>query len=535
MYKKIIFVFQFILLLLFSFTLVNAENTLSKDIPFGQSIGSSEYFGSVLDNSDLEELWNGEITFQSIDYSTHEELNLDSSDLLISTSLSSQDDDYETNIYLETNRNSISFYYVFDDSIDLTSTTSVDPITIEFLGSTFEIVSIDSATEFTAIVGGSEETFGDGDPYYAEDSSNPNWVWDLDNLDVSGTSQIFGIENDFVYSSLMDSTITDGNCLSLPKDYVSICFDDLTLQESDYGSYRFEVDTATDLSDVIPSLTSVHTLYILTPVYEGMTLSPYTASETIASSSSAVDVNEVWLYYPGMTDTLSDGSAAPTSTGVVWLGVFYRDPADYLIKEFGHVAMNAENEIVGINYEGTDATNVFFSTTISSSSSELTLRLDVEGDSITELADEEDDLDFVYGLSTSGFDYLGEFSGDGTTSSVLDSSAITWRNSALELGTKDENHRSLYGIIINNPRSNEVDERISLSIPEDQVFATITISACLCNECDEEESSEISMTKEQIKSSEISITKGQFNSNKKLFKAPENWGLREIISWLFFF
>jgi len=346
MYKKIIFVFQFILLLLFSFTLVNAENTLSKDIPFGQSIGSSEYFGSVLDNSDLEELWNGEITFQSIDYSTHEELNLDSSDLLISTSLSSQDDDYETNIYLETNRNSISFYYVFDDSIDLTSTTSVDPITIEFLGSTFEIVSIDSATEFTAIVGGSEETFGDGDPYYAEDSSNPNWVWDLDNLDVSGTSQIFGIENDFVYSSLMDSTITDGNCLSLPKDYVSICFDDLTLQESDYGSYRFEVDTATDLSDVIPSLTSVHTLYILTPVYEGMTLSPYTASETIASSSSAVDVNEVWLYYPGMTDTLSDGSAAPTSTGVVWLGVFYRDPADYLIKEFGHVAMNAENEIV---------------------------------------------------------------------------------------------------------------------------------------------------------------------------------------------
>ena len=45
----------------------------------------------------------------------------------------------------------------------------------------------------------------------------------------------------------------------------------------------------------------------------------------------------------------------------------------------------------------------------------------------------------------------------------------------INIGTKDENHRSKYGIIIYDPKSNGASDRVSLSIPSTQVRAVVSV------------------------------------------------------------
>ncbi|HLC22505.1 MAG TPA: hypothetical protein VJJ79_01915, partial [Candidatus Nanoarchaeia archaeon] len=130
----------------------------SEKIPLGIGLtnNSLSTFDSTLQDDDVANLFDGEITFQGTSYDTSEEIELPQfDDPLVATSLSSSDDDYKSDVFLEVNsRDVIRFFYKFDETIPISQATASDPLDIEFLGDRMKVTSIDSVgNKFTAYVG----------------------------------------------------------------------------------------------------------------------------------------------------------------------------------------------------------------------------------------------------------------------------------------------------------------------------------------------------------------------------------------------
>ncbi len=132
----------------------------SKQIPLGLGLTNGTLFDKTLQDDDIETLFDGEISFQGTKYDTSEELQLcDQSNPWIVTSLAGGQDDYGTDVFLHVTKDKIKYAYQFDESINVSLASSTQPLKIDFLGKTLKIISVDSATSFTAYVG--EEHFMD--------------------------------------------------------------------------------------------------------------------------------------------------------------------------------------------------------------------------------------------------------------------------------------------------------------------------------------------------------------------------------------
>ena len=138
---------------------VNVVGGESDDIRIGHAIaadGDTTNFDQELDDSDLNHLLDTAITFQSTDYDVSEVVVLGqagTSNVTVESSLTSSEDDYETDVVLEAERDAIKYYYVFDEAIQPNSTSTSDPLEIKILGQSIKITSVDSATKITARVG----------------------------------------------------------------------------------------------------------------------------------------------------------------------------------------------------------------------------------------------------------------------------------------------------------------------------------------------------------------------------------------------
>ncbi|MDP6587644.1 MAG: hypothetical protein QF535_23565, partial [Anaerolineales bacterium] len=401
-------------------TSVSVEGGKSEQVPIGKGLSNTTFFDTTLEDDDVSNLFDGEITFQGTSYDTSERLEMETrTDPLIQSSLTSSDDDYVSNVYMEvTARDRIRFAYRFDESINLSKASSTQPLEIDFLGDHMTITTINSATKFTAYVGEehylsvdesvtidvngedktitlqdvsstsavvvvdgvseiitdgntqtvngveitvddvfsrterdessanlvvgaeSSESYQNGDAYIGEDKDDPNWVWNLAGLTTQGTAQTFRIENDFVYNDVSDEPPQAGDCIDLPNAYVQVCFDSLTVEDSDYATYVFELDTSTDLSDAIAGNTSVNAIYAHTSVDEGFEMLAYTEGTTQARNvTSTIRAKEVWLYTYADGDLHMNGTRSDLGSGVVgttavgkWVGVFYKDTSDSKVK-----------------------------------------------------------------------------------------------------------------------------------------------------------------------------------------------------------
>src|SRR3989344_5839468 len=139
----------------------------SKDIVLGDPIGlsGSGGFDQEMDHGDVSSLKDDTITFQSASYDYREMLvwinntagmiNPGPQVVTSLTSVGGVEDDYKDGIYLEAEKGTIGYYYVFDSTINVsTPTLAADPLAINFLGRKIKITSIDtSGTKFTARVG----------------------------------------------------------------------------------------------------------------------------------------------------------------------------------------------------------------------------------------------------------------------------------------------------------------------------------------------------------------------------------------------
>jgi len=531
---------------------ISVEGGKTEQVPLGKGLSNTTFFDTTLEDEDIASFWDGTITFQGDEYDAHEELQLpDQTQPVVATSLSSSEDDYATDVFLEVpQRDLIQFAYVFDESVNLSTTSADDPLDIDFLGYSMKITSIPSATSIVARVGEehylavddtvtieidgaektvtlkdvssssavievdgvteiisddatetvngvevtvdevfsrtersessanifvgkeSSETYNSGDEFINEDEDNPDWVWRFSGLRTAGTSQQIEIENDFTADDPEDHPPAVGECIDLPNDYAQICFDSLTVEEEDYATYTFELETSSNLDDVFPSNTSVPAIYASTSVDEGFELSTSASGLLLNGTQTGKEAKEVWLYTPAGSQAFSSGPAS-SAVDAKWLAIFYKDTGDNKVKLWGHVPVtNASNEIFRINYGNTEDTNVVLRTVaMTAPDTNISLRFDVNGDSTNDLDDGADDFRMEWGLSAAN----ASINALGDTRSTEEAQELKWSAALSTLGTKDEDHRTLYGIIIRNPDSHGASDEVELSIPQDQVFANIII------------------------------------------------------------
>ncbi|MEK6860368.1 MAG: hypothetical protein AABY07_00215, partial [Nanoarchaeota archaeon] len=463
----------------------------------------SKEFSSITD-SDNVPLIDSEINFDGDTYNVQEQL-LINDNVKVETSLTSGDDEYGDKTYLEvTKRGAISVQYVFDESIDLerVNVDGVEPLEITFLGKKLKINHIEDSDTLTATIGteyfmnvddsvevedkkvtllnvGSSEdvvvevagisqtvnkgtirtingvevkidstfyssnnkaersatlilgkdaqaSYDNGDAYVGESKDNPDWIWKLEGL--TGNSPTIAIENDFIYNDDADNPPTVGDCIDLPDNYLKICVNDLNVDT--YSDYIWEYDDSADLRDVDNSMVSERTIYLHSDTDEGFTV-------------NGVKANKVWMR---LNETEND-----------LLDVYYEDTNDEVKLSDLHYNITEDNvnTKIRINYANTKEDDL----QVYAEKGTNNISLSLVPKKFT-----DDTITSVWGLSGN------EINSFGIIADTEEAGELVWQTT--NLGTKDEDHRTKYGIIIRDPNSKE----FTLSIPEDQVKIEVSIT-----------------------------------------------------------
>ncbi len=261
------------------------------------------------------------------------------------------------------------------------------------------------------------DTIKDADPMEMfgepDEESDAVWVWEID----AGTNYlIIGAEHNQVYDEPDEDVVTVGNSLSLPNDYGTVSLDSLTVSE--YGTYELAFDEV---------------------------------DYTVNSTGSTVDVqnNKVIVFIA------KDGN----DDGFTLISNSVTEESDYVYVEAdGTVAFkNSDSKI-----QESDAStfNITFEDTI------MTVEINKTADTIT-MTDTVLSQTVVLTVNA-GWEYLGVSEGDGEGSDII--------VGAINYGAEDEDARTTYGVVVEDPESNADSDKVILAVPSEQVKATVTIS-----------------------------------------------------------
>jgi len=522
----------------------------SEDIPIGGAIAASGYLDQVMDDEDLAGLQDSEVTFQSDKYNFREVIVFSSTQPSVQSSLSSGDDDYEENLYLETASGSMAYYWIFDEAINVSTATSSQPLKMDFLGESIKITSVSGATSFTAFVGdtysmnvgdsvevegktvtlenvgstrsvrlnidgtlytvsgtethdGIEVTiddyfyadalaergatlimgkqasasYTDGDKFKKDDNicnNDPNdtdcWEWVIQGLTDNAATIVgssgpssgpyIGVKGVFTINDDTDDPITAGGCYQFPNDYTELCFDSLTVSDEGYMTLTLEYADSADLSNAIAGKTSVDTIRIYTSNEEGLNL-----KSTLSGLAADTRTTQIWLEV--------------NTTDADWVNVYYRN-SEGAKTYAGYVNTTVSGGVnfAEVDYGDTKSTNVALDLAgdASAAADALNLTFNIVGKTTTDLGDNYDDIKVQLSHASGG-----AFDGLGTTPNTEEADELQWCNgdgstcSWRNIGTKDENQRSRYGIVIEDPKSHGASDEVVLQIPNDQVFARIVV------------------------------------------------------------
>lgn len=483
---------------------------VSEKVTFGEEV--NDEIGEDLEDNDVEGLKDGKVSFDGENYD-YREIVMVGNDLKVVTSLTENDEDYEDNVYMEIREGAIKYRFVFDDNIDLGDVDEDEELKIEFLGNHLEIVDVDSDSitvqlgketflkqgetwEFTegdetyevtldavssdsdkAYIGvngiydvieeGEEETieglevlvknafsdedgdavilivgtttretFDDGDPFIGEDDDDPEWVWELSDLLSNDKDLItLGVSYDLTLDSADDEPVEVGGCYTLPSDYLKICLDSLT--EDSYSEYSLEYDSSySDIDDVYNGKSDEHVFVFESKEQDGFKM---------ANTGEETDEVVIWVKDSTGTD----------------VEVFYRDEDDNDLKSDDIYSEGSGTvTIATIEYEDT------------SLDVELVLPTDLTSDYVTlKVASPVSNDDLWMPLKV---DFVDTFVGLGPTEEDSDPEDLVWDSK--NLGTREENALTLYGIRLLSPDSNTDNDRVKFEVPADHVEANILVS-----------------------------------------------------------
>ncbi len=557
------------------------------EIPLNNTLTRSGFLDSQIEDDDLSSFQDTEITFAGKSVDIHDELDLglinstqttpyaDTGPRIV-TGLSSGDDDYESNIYMEVQRARMSYHYVFDEAIKMNDTSTSQPLELNFLGKKLKIVSIVSASEFKAYVGDeyfmnvgdkvtcvgktlslenvgqsavlvdvdgvkatidsggtetvngceitvdelfyrtqieassatlvvgkdSSESIKDGEEYFGGDDTctneNPDdpdcWVWHIGELNSNvfsgdirtGETQrgpTIGIQNDFVINDDSDNPPTVGDCINLPNNYASVCIDSLSVADTDYNTFEVRYVDSKDFSkDGRPDQQSEPVIEIQARegldeglVVFGTVMQTFGNTGAITAASNTVKTDHIWLH-------LNDTDTALTCNNCV--DIWYEDSNGNTkwagtLPEFAlnSSRTNSTMKFGEINFDNTKGTNIVLKLQKSAFASAnypsgYKLVFDVVGEEGYPAQNGVDDLMLALKNSTTAFN------GFGTTADQSEASELVWNwavNASKNIGTKDEDHRTLYGIVIKDPDSALGSDTLTLEVPSDQVKANIVV------------------------------------------------------------
>jgi hypothetical protein len=316
----------------------------------------------------------------------------------------------------------------------------------------------------------SSETYQDGDPYKKDDNicnDNPDdtdcWEWVVNGLaanaagdtgdDSDNTYPTIGVKSIFAINDDTDNPITSGGCYKYPNDYAEVCFDALTVGDDSYMTLTSKYQDGVTLG----TLTNQKTVYITSSVEDGIQVE----SDNLGSLSADVRTNRMWLVW---NDT-GNGTS-----------VWYRNSAGAKVHA-GVVGNDTANQNIARVYYGdtkSDNVEIDITSAVTAGAGYVNVTLDVLGKSTSDLADGQDDIKMYWEVTSKAFSNLG------ITASTEEADELQAKEGTaayISIGTKDEDHRSNYGIIIMNPKSHGASDEVVLKVPNEQVFATVSVKS----------------------------------------------------------
>ena len=539
MKKKILFSLLTVFMLCIG--MVSAECTNVKEIALGEILAEPEGFGSTLD------LWVGEISFQGEEYTnTYEELYLGSDPTMV-TSLISSEDEYESNVYMEINaKDSIKVAYKFSEKIDMTQASSTEPLTIEFLRTTFEITSIDSDTSFTAYV--SEEHYLqvdesveiEGKTVTLIDVSSTSTVIEVDGvseiINVDSTETVNGLEitvddtfsrtekaessANLIIGEEASESYTDGDAYIGEDGNDPNWVWNLADLTSKSVNQVFEIENDFVMNDFVDNPPSIGECFSLPNDYVEFCFDSLTVAEKdyttyefeFDSSADLSDSIEGLSSVPAIhlhTDdesivlepyTTSSRHIVEANSTVKTDEVWFYTPEGSGVLADGTSSGTAK--WVGMFYKDSSTNKVKLFGYFASDVVYSNVILDIQplttsyilktwatyGTKMGFTLDDEIIMNWGLDVAEGVFDSLGE------TRSLEEVTDLMWES--YYIGTKDEDHRTTSGIIIKNPKDRGAADTVEFSIPSEQVFAKVSLTTS--RGCDEKRWLEIPIYEEEV-------------------------------------
>ena len=344
----------------------------------------------------------------------------------VETSLTSNEDDYGTDVAMEVARDSIKYLLI------IPANQNINNKYFNLLGNKFKILSASSRYRYmmTIEVNGKSLRVKDGDAFIGENPDDPKWVWDID---INNKKPIIGIENNFIYNDDSDNPPKIGECIYLPNKYAKICLNGLTVDEStvDSSSSRITIEYVPNVNlkfdDSTENENSGSVSVLIAP---GVKISSDKNPFKLSSLSSNVLSNDIWVTADGkifyqykLGKTMLMGNAPKTVfiNDDLTLGIFKK--GDQLYAEISKKGLDTVSPWFKINNEK-----------ITSLGNTLSL-------------EETNELYYIY------------------------------KGNGFAIGTKDEDHRTAYGIIIRNPKAHGSEDKVVLDIPGKQVYAQMSMSS----------------------------------------------------------
>jgi hypothetical protein len=513
----------------------------SEDVNLGGDM--TDDHKTTLDDDDLVGFQDTTISFDSSTYNIHDALILGADSPSIEVSLSTDGEDkFESGVFMEATRGAIGYYYLFDDTINMTPIDADTTLVFEFLGKTLTIVDVVDENTFTLRVGDeyylsvsdsvivdgktvllnnvgstsvsvdvdgetkiistgsektvngvkikvdsvfysdvmaersaflimgehAEKTYDDADAYIGEDEDDPDWKWDLgelltttvkgDTTDGSGGPTI-GILNDFVYDDFNDGPPGAGECFTLPNNYASICYDSLTVEEDNYETIQVSFSTSIDVDEADAQAQTWGSSE------DGVVIEVIGGSESLVLDESAMTSGGSEYISGDISTKTVYLVAADTGTDVI--DIFYVDE--------DNDPVFAGNITLGVT--GTDIPWAFVDYRDTTDTTDLELAFDgnITQDAVL-LVFQEENANLVANSDIHMWIYEvgGEFVQLGDTADTKEADELIYGST--NIGSKDEDHRTYYGVVIEDPESNGDSDQVVLKVPGDVVEATIVVS-----------------------------------------------------------
>jgi S-layer protein (TIGR01564 family) len=204
-------------------------------------------------------------------------------------------------------------------------------------------------------------------------------------------------------------------------------------------------------------LTNQYTVYVTSSVEDGIQV----ANDNLGDLSADVRTNRMWLVW---NDT-GNGTS-----------VWYRNSAGAKVHA-GVVQNDTANQNVARVYYGdtkSDNVEIDLTSAVTSGAGYVNVTLDVSGKATSDLQDGEDDMRMYWEVTSKSFSNLG------VTASTEEADELQAKRGTAtytNIGTKDEDHRSNYGVVIMNPKSHGASDEAVFKVPNEQVFAKVSVKS----------------------------------------------------------